>query len=110
MWRVARLAPILGATILVFLSCGSSNQDTEITVYGSPACSLCSELRAELEEREIPYEFVDLSESRQAVRELSLELADEAWFSGAIEMPIVEIAGELLRRPSIDRILAVQAP
>lgn len=110
MWRVIGLASVLGATIINLVSCADSEQETAITVYGSPECSLCSELRADLDERDIAYEFVDLSESRDAVRELSQKLATEAWFSGAIEMPIVEVSGELLRRPSVERILAVKTP
>lgn len=106
---VRRLATIV--IVAVAASCTpETGTEGEIIVYGSPDCSLCTTLRGEFDERDIEYEFVDLSADRDAVNDLSRKLARESWFSGAIEMPIVEVDGELLRRPSVDRVLAVRNP
>lgn len=107
-WAV-RLSAV--AILAMAASCTpETGTDGEIIVYGSPDCSLCTTLRGEFDERDIEYEFVDLSADRDAVNDLSRKLARESWFSGAIEMPIVEVDGELLRRPSVDRVLAVRDP
>lgn len=104
-------ATIVGtvAMLLFLASCAESTRDpAAIVVYGSPMCPECTSLRNELDSRNIDYDFVDLSSDQSAVNELSRKLAREAWFSGSIEMPVVEVSGELLRRPSVNRVLAVR--
>lgn len=67
------------------------------------------ELKDSLESRGVGYEFVDLTADEQALRELSRELAAESWFAGKIEMPIVEVGEQLLRRPSADEVVESMA-
>lgn len=66
---------------------------------------MCVDLKEELEEREVAHVFVDLSVDNDAVIALTSRLASEAWFNGRIEMPIVEVGGRFLRRPSVDDVL-----
>ena len=96
------------AVLVVFGACSAESEGgRDIVVYGSLMCPLCTELKSDLDERGIRYTFVDLSTDRDAVNELSRALSRESWFSGTIEMPVVEVDGDFLSQPTVDRVLSV---
>ncbi len=63
--------------------------DKEVRVYTTPNCPWCAAVKQYLEERDIPYIEIDVSQDQQA----ALEMIEK---SGQMGVPVVEIDGEIV--------------
>ena len=76
---------------------------SEVIVYTTPSCPWCQALKRYLEERDIPYEEVDVSTNIEA----AMEMIEK---SGQQGVPVVEIDGEIVvgfDRERIDALLGL---
>jgi glutaredoxin-like YruB-family protein len=75
----------------------------EVIVYTTPTCPWCQALKRYLEERDIPFDEVDVSSNIEA----ALEMVEK---SGQQGVPVVEIDGEIVvgfDRERIDALLGL---
>jgi mycoredoxin len=69
-----------------------------VTVYGTNWCAHTQMVRRHLDRLGIPYHYVDLEASPEAVQQLK-------WLTGGYAShPTVSIAGEVLVEPSLDEL------
>ena len=69
-----------------------------VTVYGTNWCAATQMVRRHLDRLGIPYDYVDLERSPQAVTRLK-------WLTGGYAShPTVNVAGELLVEPSLSEL------
>ncbi len=76
---------------------------SEVIVYTTPTCPWCQALKRYLEERDVPYEEVDVSSDIEA----ALQMVEK---SGQQGVPVVEIDGEIVvgfDRERIDALLGL---
>ena len=76
---------------------------SEVIVYTTPSCPWCQALKRYLEERDVPYEEVDVSTNIEA----AMEMVEK---SGQQGVPVVEIDGEIVvgfDRERIDALLGL---
>jgi len=60
-----------------------------VKVYSVPTCPYCKQVKEFLKEKGIPFEDIDVSESREKAQ----EMIDK---SGQMGVPVIEIGGELI--------------
>lgn len=63
--------------------------DKEVKVYTTPTCPYCTTLKRFLEEKDVEFEEVDVSEDEEALEEMKEK-------SGQTGVPVVEIGEELI--------------
>jgi len=63
--------------------------DREVIVYTTPTCPWCQAVKRYLEDRNIPYQEVDVSTDMEAAMEMIRK-------SGQQGVPVVEIDGEIV--------------
>ena len=68
-----------------------------IRLFIKPWCGWCQEAREWLDQRNIPYEMLDVTADRQAWDEMSQ-------LSGQIRAPVIEIDGEVLADFDVDQL------
>jgi glutaredoxin 3 len=76
-----------------------------ITVYTTPTCGYCQQLKTYLRQRSVPFTEHDVSRDPQAAAEM-------VRLSGQQGVPVTSINGQVVvgfNRPAIDRLLAQQA-
>ncbi len=61
----------------------------EITVYSSPACGHCLQLKDWLKERNIQFKEIDLSQSQEAIDHFVKK-------TGQMAVPVIEIDEEII--------------
>ena len=76
-----------------------------VTVYSTPTCGFCHQVKAYLDQRGVPFAEHDVSRDRAAAMEM-------VRLSGQQGVPVVVIDGQVVvgfNRPQIDRLLAGMA-
>jgi glutaredoxin-like YruB-family protein len=79
---------------------------TGVTVYSTPTCGFCHQVKAYLDQRGVPFTEHDVSRDRAAAMEM-------VQLSGQQGVPVVVIDGQVVvgfNRPQIDRLLAARPP
>jgi mycoredoxin len=76
-------------------SCVLSGPEMPVIVYGTHWCAATQLVRRHLEGLGVPYEFVDLEEHPEAVRQL------QWWTGGYASHSTVYVGGEVLVEPSV---------
>ena len=77
-----------------------------VTVYTTPTCGFCHQVKAYLHQQGMPFTEYDVSRNQQAAAEM-------VRLSGQQGVPVVLIDGQVVvgfNRPLIDQLLARQAP
>ena len=60
-----------------------------IKLYSTPTCPYCVTLKKFLEEKKVDFEYIDVSQNEQALK----EMIDK---SGQLGVPVVEIDGQII--------------
>ena len=79
---------------------------TGVTVYSTPTCGFCHQVKAYLDQRGVPFTEHDVSRDRAAATEM-------VQLSGQQGVPVVVIDGQVVvgfNRPQIDRFLTDRPP
>ena len=79
---------------------------TGVTVYSTPTCGFCHQVKAYLDQRGVPFTEHDVSRDRAAAMEM-------VQLSGQQGVPVVVINGQVVvgfNRPQIDRFLTDRPP
>jgi mycoredoxin len=72
--------------------------DIPIIVYGTRWCANTQRIRRHLDRLGVPYEYVDLDQNPEAVRQLRW------WTGGSASHPTVYVGGEVLVEPSLSEL------
>lgn len=59
---------------------------SQVTIYTSPTCAYCHQLRSFLEDQEVEFEEVDVTQDQEAARRIVSE-------TGQMGVPVTEING-----------------
>jgi len=82
-----------------------ANSQARIIVYGKPRCSYCKVLTNILDSAGINYVYKDIRADLEAKAELIHKLKAAPWYrAGVIGLPIVDVNGILMERPTFEQI------
>ena len=71
-----------------------------IKLYSTPTCPYCVTLKKFLEEKKVDFEYIDVSQNEQALK----EMIDK---SGQIGVPVSDINGEIVVGFDRDKIMSL---
>ena len=60
-----------------------------VKVYSTPTCPYCNKTKAFLKENDIAFESIDVSQDREAAKEMMEK-------SGQMSVPVIDIDGEII--------------
>ncbi len=81
---------------------------SDVIVYGTVSCGYTTGLMSDLDGAAIPYTFKDIESDPGAEEELLGKIADADWFDGGpVDLPVVDVQGTLLMRPTLEDIEAL---
>ena len=63
--------------------------DKQVTIYSTPTCPYCKQLKAYLDEKGVAYEDVDVAADQDRAREMVEK-------SGQMGVPVSDIGGEII--------------
>ena len=111
---MGRLIAILGIILITLplgagcdVEAGTSHAVSadDIIVYGATTCGYTTGLMADLDDAGLPYTFKDLETDPAAEEELLAKLETTDWYDGGtVAMPVVDVKGTLLERPSLEEV------
>ncbi len=115
---MARLIPLVGILTLLlvpFAGCdvepGSATTVSaeDIIVYGATSCGYTMGLLSDLDSAGLPYTFRDLETDPSAEEELLAKLQTTDWYQegSTVGMPVVDVKGTLLERPTLEEVEAL---
>jgi glutaredoxin len=105
-----RRALLLLAAVLVAGACGDDDPvqpapAPQITVYGSDGCGWTVSMKSDLDESGLAYIYKDV-DVQTNLNEMWSKVFDAPWYESgsSIGLPIVDVKGTVLERPSLEEI------
>ncbi len=88
-------ATISTSSVLAFILCGPGfANEADVTVYGGPRCSVSKQLMLDLDARQIPYQYVDIS-TRSGQEAMQQEFFEHD-INGSVQTPVVNVNGHFV--------------
>jgi len=75
-----------------------------VKIYSTPTCIYCQTLKQYLQEKNIQFEYIDVSQNKEAMEEMVKK-------SGQMGVPVVDINGEIVvgfDKEKIDKLLNIK--
>ena len=108
-WLIAK---VIFVTCLFLCGCGSDDDITivqadpipKVIVYGRDSCGITTVTKSELDNEEIPYAYKDIDITENTI-EMWNKVRATSWYQGGgVGLPVVDVRGTVMERPSIEEI------